>query len=137
MRPPSCSSRSTSTLEGFTVPFCQRGSGIVGGLQKVHECSFGRGSHAHVVVHQQVLFQLRMVESRCWPHTLLRKTGWLRRGVGIESRALDVATAGPEPGAADLVGIRFAGDAIGARPLRRHSSRETRNRMIEAAPPEM
>src|ERR1019366_9497797 len=81
--------------------------------------------------------QLRMGESRCWPNTLLRKAGRLGRGVGVEGGALDVASAGPEPGAADLVGIRFHRHAIGARPLRRDSSREARNRMIEASPPEV
>src|ERR1019366_1781727 len=78
-----------------------------------------------------------MVESRCRPDTLLRKTGRLGRGVRVEGRPFDVASAGPEPGAADLVGVRFPGDAIGARPLRRRSPREARYRMIEASPPEM
>src|SRR5437762_1949827 len=55
-----------------------------------------------------------------------------RRGGGVAD-----AAAGPKADAADLVGIGFAGDGIGAGALWSAASGKARDRMVEAAPEKM
>src|SRR5579883_285796 len=76
-----------------------------------------------------------MIKSRRGTDRISFESGRLGRGVGIKRRAFDLASSGPESGAAGFVRIGLARDRVG--PLRRRSAGEPSDRQIEAAPEEM
>src|SRR6516164_5916905 len=70
-------------------------------------------------------------------HLILPEPGGFRRCVGIISRSVNAAAAGPEPRATDFVRIGFRGDSICTRTRRRRTAAEARYRQVKAAPEEM
>src|SRR5258708_10281764 len=118
----------------FSVPVRQIRSSLGSALQKVEQCLPRRGGQANVVVHQQKLFQLRMIESRRGLNALLGKTGRLRCSISVEGGTFDFATAWPEPRADYFVRISFAGNDVGPGALGSTPPGEARHCQVEASP---
>ncbi len=125
------------SFQFFPVPVGHFRSGLVSALQKIEQRLTRRGGLAGVIVHQQKLFHLGMIKSRGRLNFLLGKAGWFGRGIGIECRTLDLASAGPDSRTDHFVGLRFAGDGIRAGAFGSAATGKARHRQVEAAPEKM
>src|SRR5579864_5068660 len=132
-----CYQQEHLAFQGFAVPISQAGGRVIGTVQEFHESGLWVGCGAHVVVHQQEFFHLRMIEGCGGANFAFRKAGWFGRGRRVECGPDDVASTGPESRAAYLVRVGFAGDGVGSGPFGGWSTREARHRQIEASPEKM
>src|ERR1700677_3615231 len=126
-----------SSLQRFALPVAAFSRRFVGALEELQQRGFRIVSASNVVVHQQELFELRMVEGRLRANRTLREAGGFRRSVGVKRRSNDVAATGPEACAAHFVRVRLASDRVGSRPVGRLSAGEARHRQIETSPEKM
>src|SRR6266851_6164473 len=118
-------------LQALAVPLAQISRCVVRALEEIHKRVLRRWRRSHIVIHQQELFQLRVVESRLQPNALFTKAGRLRRGIRVKRWSLNIPATGPEPGATHFVRVSLARDAIRTGTLRRRPPRETSDRKIE------
>ena len=128
-------------FERGSIPAAGVGGCRIGGGQEIKQQSLGLGSIADSVVGQNEFAQRSVIASpRC--HRSVAETRRLGIGIGIEGRLRKSLAAGPEPGAADLMRISFAGDGVrqpgyAAGMARCRPPGKTGHREIEAAPKEM
>jgi hypothetical protein len=120
-------------FEGLAIPMGELSAGFVGGLTKVEERGAGRWGAANIVIHENELVELRVVPGGVRAHARFAEAWWLGSHVVIEGWPFEAA-AGPKADAADLVGIGFAGDGIGAGAFRGGATGKTGDGMVEATP---
>ncbi len=124
-------------LQVPAVPLSIFGRRLVGTLKEFHQRCFWRVSSAHVVVHQQEFFHLRMVVSALRTNPLFRETRRLGRRIGVESGSRNVTSTRPKSGTAHFVRVGFASDGIGSRPLGCSSARKSSHGQVETSPEKM
>src|SRR4029453_4179356 len=90
-------------VERGAIPVPALGRRIVGRLSELEQRRLGGRSRANNLVGQDELSHFLVVVSPLGPHLVLRISGRLRVGVGIEGRLPDRSSARPEPAAAALV----------------------------------
>ncbi len=99
-------------FEGGAVPVSAIGGGFVGGLEELEQGGVGVGGLAQVFVGEDEFAKVFVEGSLCGCDGIVCVAGRLRVGVAVEE-GFDAGCSWPEAGAADLMGVRVADDAVG------------------------
>jgi len=100
---------------------------------KFEQSISGRLRRSYFVVHQEKLAHLLAVKSFFRTHGAIAKSGGLRGGIGIKSRAIHFSPARPKTHTDDFVGIGLPCDDVSAGAFRRAPARKSRHSKVKAS----
>src|SRR6266850_2577594 len=119
------------------VPLAEVGARLVCALAKFEQSISRRLRRSYFVVHQEKLAHLFAVKSFFRTHRAIAKSGGLRRGIGIKSRAIHFSPARPKTHADDFMGIGLPCDDVSAGAFRRAPAGKSSHSKVKASPKEV